>query len=75
MDHQTSNAMALEKAGAAIHLPQSQLAAGALDRLVRSLLGDQPRMASLREHAIARARPNAAAEIATHVQALLQARP
>ena len=70
MDHQTSNAVALEKAGAAIHLPQRKLTAAALDSIIRSLLADAPRLGSLRAHAIARARPNAAAEIAEYVLTL-----
>jgi UDP-N-acetylglucosamine--N-acetylmuramyl-(pentapeptide) pyrophosphoryl-undecaprenol N-acetylglucosamine transferase len=74
MDHQTSNAVALEKAGAAIHLSQRELTADALDRAVRGLLDDRARMTSMREHAIARARPNAAAEIASRLTALLAAR-
>jgi UDP-N-acetylglucosamine--N-acetylmuramyl-(pentapeptide) pyrophosphoryl-undecaprenol N-acetylglucosamine transferase len=73
MDHQTSNAVALERAGAAIHLPQRELSADALDRLVRGVLGDRARMASLRDHAMARARPHAAAEIAARLIALIAA--
>jgi UDP-N-acetylglucosamine--N-acetylmuramyl-(pentapeptide) pyrophosphoryl-undecaprenol N-acetylglucosamine transferase len=74
MDHQTSNAVALEKAGAAIHLPQRELTAAALDRVVRGLLDDPGRMASMREHATLRARPGAAAEIASRIVDLLGAR-
>ena len=73
MDHQTSNALALEKAGAAVHLPQRELFADTLDQVVRRLLGDRAQMESLREHAIARARPRAAAEIASRIIALLAA--
>lgn len=73
MDHQTSNALALEKAGAAIHLPQRDLTADNLDSLVRTLFTDRARLDSLREHALARARPNAAREIATHILNLLHA--
>jgi UDP-N-acetylglucosamine--N-acetylmuramyl-(pentapeptide) pyrophosphoryl-undecaprenol N-acetylglucosamine transferase len=71
MDHQTSNALALEQAGAAVHLPQTRLTRDTLDATVRSLLGEPARMKSLRDHAIARARPNAAREIAGHILALL----
>jgi UDP-N-acetylglucosamine--N-acetylmuramyl-(pentapeptide) pyrophosphoryl-undecaprenol N-acetylglucosamine transferase len=73
MDHQTSNALALEKAGAAVHLAQRELSAETLDGVVRALLRDPARMGSLREHAIARGRPNAAAEIAARLVALLAA--
>ncbi|MFI5246327.1 MAG: UDP-N-acetylglucosamine--N-acetylmuramyl-(pentapeptide) pyrophosphoryl-undecaprenol N-acetylglucosamine transferase, partial [Gemmatimonadales bacterium] len=72
MDHQTSNAMALETAGAAVHLPQRELSADRLDSTVRDLLSDQARLRSLRAHAVARARPNAAREIAGHILALLR---
>jgi UDP-N-acetylglucosamine--N-acetylmuramyl-(pentapeptide) pyrophosphoryl-undecaprenol N-acetylglucosamine transferase len=71
MDHQTSNAIALEKAGAAVHVPQRELTGEALDRIVRSLLADGARLRALREHALARAQPNAAREIAEYVLALL----
>ncbi len=71
MDHQTSNAVALEKAGAAVHLAQRELTAEKLDATVRTLLGDPARLTSLRERALARARPHAAAEIAGHVLSLL----
>ena len=71
MDHQTSNALALERAGAAVHLPQRELFADTLDQVVRRLLGDRAQMESLRKNAIARARPRAAAEIASRIVALL----
>jgi UDP-N-acetylglucosamine--N-acetylmuramyl-(pentapeptide) pyrophosphoryl-undecaprenol N-acetylglucosamine transferase len=71
MDHQTSNALALEKAGAAVHLPQRDLSADSLDRTVRALLGDPARMAALRARALQRGRPKAAAEIAAHLLGLL----
>jgi UDP-N-acetylglucosamine--N-acetylmuramyl-(pentapeptide) pyrophosphoryl-undecaprenol N-acetylglucosamine transferase len=70
-DHQTSNAIALEKAGAAVHLPQTELTGRQLDATVQELLGDPTRMLSLRSHAIARARPNAAREIAGDILSLL----
>jgi UDP-N-acetylglucosamine--N-acetylmuramyl-(pentapeptide) pyrophosphoryl-undecaprenol N-acetylglucosamine transferase len=72
MDHQTSNALALESAGAAIHVPQAELTQERLDAIVRALLGDPARMLSLREHALARARPNAAREIAGFILAMLR---
>jgi UDP-N-acetylglucosamine--N-acetylmuramyl-(pentapeptide) pyrophosphoryl-undecaprenol N-acetylglucosamine transferase len=73
MDHQTSNAVALELAGAAIHLPQRELTAENLDGTVRGLLDDGKELDSLREHALARARPNAAREIAGDIRALIGA--
>lgn len=66
-DHQTLNARTLEQAGAAIHLPQSQLSGERIGSTVTSLLHDEPRMRALASAAAARARPNAAAEIARRV--------
>lgn len=74
MDHQTSNALALEKAGAAVHLAQRELTTETLHSTVRSLLADPARLASLRAGALARARPHAAAEIAGYIRAVLEGR-
>jgi UDP-N-acetylglucosamine--N-acetylmuramyl-(pentapeptide) pyrophosphoryl-undecaprenol N-acetylglucosamine transferase len=65
-DHQTANAAALARAGAAIHLPQAELTA---ERLV----GDPARLAALTAGARARARPGAAADIAARVLRLAAA--
>jgi UDP-N-acetylglucosamine--N-acetylmuramyl-(pentapeptide) pyrophosphoryl-undecaprenol N-acetylglucosamine transferase len=70
-DHQTHNARALAAAGAAIHLPQSELTAERLDREIRSLLSDAPTMARLAAGASARARPDAAETIARRILSLL----
>jgi UDP-N-acetylglucosamine--N-acetylmuramyl-(pentapeptide) pyrophosphoryl-undecaprenol N-acetylglucosamine transferase len=70
-DHQTHNARALAAAGAAVHLPQSELTAERLDREVRALLADPSRMARLASGASARARPAAAETIARRVLAML----
>ena len=70
-DHQTTNAAALEQAGAAIHVPQSQLTAQRLDDTVRGLLTDPAAMARLVAAAAARARPNAATEIARRILAVV----
>src|SRR3989441_7527852 len=45
--HQEFNARALAAAGAAVLLPEEQLGAQRLAQLVRELVGDQPRLASL----------------------------
>jgi UDP-N-acetylglucosamine--N-acetylmuramyl-(pentapeptide) pyrophosphoryl-undecaprenol N-acetylglucosamine transferase len=71
MDHQTSNARALEQAGAAVHLPQRELTAERLDATVTALLADDARLTALRTGALARARPHAATEIAAHIARLL----
>jgi len=70
-DHQTHNARALAAAGAAIHVPQSELTVDRLDREVRSLLADAPAMARLAAGASARARPDAAETIARRILSLL----
>lgn len=63
-DHQTENAKSLHAAGAAIHLPQSGLTALMLDAIVRNVLDDPSRLASLAAGARSRARPDAAKDIA-----------
>lgn len=70
-DHQTHNARALAAAGAAIHLPQSELTVERLDSEVRQLLDDPSIMARLASGALARARPDAAETIARRILTLL----
>ena len=70
----TPATLALEKAGAAVHLPQRDLTTESLDAILRSLLNDRSRLSALREHALARARPNAAVEIAGFLLAMLEGR-
>jgi len=70
-DHQTTNAVALERAGAAIHIPQGQFTVERLDGTVRGLVDDPSALQRLAAGAAARARPNAADEIARRILALL----
>ena len=70
-DHQTANARALEAAGAAINLPQSELTAARLDSTIRGLLAEPAAMARLAAGAAARARPRAADTIARRILALV----
>ena len=70
-DHQTVNAVTLERAGAAVHLSQAQLSAERLDATVRSILERPAELDRLAAGARARARPDAAAEIARRIIALL----
>jgi UDP-N-acetylglucosamine--N-acetylmuramyl-(pentapeptide) pyrophosphoryl-undecaprenol N-acetylglucosamine transferase len=70
-DHQTANAAVLAAAGAAVHLPQSELSAQRLDTEIGRLLADPARLAAMGEAAKARGRPQAAAEIARHIAAYL----
>jgi UDP-N-acetylglucosamine--N-acetylmuramyl-(pentapeptide) pyrophosphoryl-undecaprenol N-acetylglucosamine transferase len=69
-DHQTINAVTLEKAGAAIHIPQSQLSADRLDTTLRGLLANPAEMQRLADGAAKRARPDAAAVIAKRILTL-----
>ena len=66
-DHQTPNARVMEEAGAAIHLPQSQLSGGRLGELVTGLLGSPERMAAMAAAARSRGRPDAAAQISARI--------
>lgn len=72
-DHQTANARVLERAGAAVHLPQAELTAERLDRELRALLHEpgRARLTAMAAAARARGRPHAAAEIAAHIAALI----
>jgi UDP-N-acetylglucosamine--N-acetylmuramyl-(pentapeptide) pyrophosphoryl-undecaprenol N-acetylglucosamine transferase len=70
-DHQTANAKALAGAGAAEMIRQSELNVDRLSQTVESLLADPSRLTSMRAKALERARPNAAADIASHIVALI----
>jgi UDP-N-acetylglucosamine--N-acetylmuramyl-(pentapeptide) pyrophosphoryl-undecaprenol N-acetylglucosamine transferase len=74
-DHQTTNAVTLERAGAAIHIPQKDFTVQRLDATMRRLLGDPSELARLAAGAAKRARPRAAEEIAQRIRALLSSRP
>jgi UDP-N-acetylglucosamine--N-acetylmuramyl-(pentapeptide) pyrophosphoryl-undecaprenol N-acetylglucosamine transferase len=63
-DHQTGNARVMADAGAAIHLPQSELAPGRLEAALVSLLGDRARREAMAARARGRGRPDAGARIA-----------
>jgi UDP-N-acetylglucosamine--N-acetylmuramyl-(pentapeptide) pyrophosphoryl-undecaprenol N-acetylglucosamine transferase len=72
-DHQTGNARTLAAANAGVFVPQAELTADKLDTLVRELTGDQRRLDALSAGARARARPDAADQIARRIVALLDA--
>jgi UDP-N-acetylglucosamine--N-acetylmuramyl-(pentapeptide) pyrophosphoryl-undecaprenol N-acetylglucosamine transferase len=63
-DHQTGNARVMADAGAAIHLPQSELTPGRLGSAVGSLLADTAQRTEMAARARARGRPDAGARIA-----------
>lgn len=73
-DHQTTNAMTLEQAGAALCIPQSQFTVERLDLTIRRLLENPSELDRLARGATARARPDAAADIARRILELLDAR-
>jgi UDP-N-acetylglucosamine--N-acetylmuramyl-(pentapeptide) pyrophosphoryl-undecaprenol N-acetylglucosamine transferase len=69
-DHQTQNALALAAAGAAIHLAEADLTPHTFAESVRSLLGDQDRLAAVSANARARGHPDAAREIVSKILTL-----
>lgn len=69
-DHQTANAVALEAAGAAIHLPQAAMSVQSLREAVAGVVEDPARAAALASGARARGRPDAAAVIAGRLLAI-----
>lgn len=73
-DHQTRNAMVIERSGAGVLLPQRDLTAERLATTVRGLLGDAPRLTQMAGAARARGRPEAARDIACRINALLLCR-
>ena len=72
-DHQMANARSLERAGAALVAPQSELTAASLWGAVTMLLASPERLARMRTSALSLARPAAAHEIATGIASLLPA--
>ncbi|HEV2770214.1 MAG TPA: UDP-N-acetylglucosamine--N-acetylmuramyl-(pentapeptide) pyrophosphoryl-undecaprenol N-acetylglucosamine transferase, partial [Solirubrobacteraceae bacterium] len=68
-DHQTSNARWMERAGAAVVVPDADLDPGRLRREVDALLGDPARLAAMARASASLARPQAAADIAGEVLA------
>jgi UDP-N-acetylglucosamine--N-acetylmuramyl-(pentapeptide) pyrophosphoryl-undecaprenol N-acetylglucosamine transferase len=63
-DHQTINALALERAGAAVLVEESKLEGVWLAETIATLLGDRPRLQRMSETARSLAHPNAARDIA-----------
>lgn len=70
-DHQTGNAVALEVAGAAVHLRQSDLGTLSLGRLIGELLTDERRRKGMASRAKGRGRPHAVDAIVSHLLTLL----
>ncbi len=63
-DHQTANARFMERAGAAVVIPDSELTPARLANEVGRLLSDPGRLAAMARASAALARPNAAKDIA-----------
>lgn len=70
-DHQTHNARAMAKAGAAIHMPQSDFTPESLDATVRELHSRPDVMMNMAQAAIVRGHPLAASEIAHEILSLV----
>jgi UDP-N-acetylglucosamine--N-acetylmuramyl-(pentapeptide) pyrophosphoryl-undecaprenol N-acetylglucosamine transferase len=66
-DHQSANARFMERAGAAVVIPDSELSAPRLAQEVGALLADRKRLAAMANASAALARPEAATEIAAEV--------
>jgi UDP-N-acetylglucosamine--N-acetylmuramyl-(pentapeptide) pyrophosphoryl-undecaprenol N-acetylglucosamine transferase len=73
-DHQTVNARTLAAANAGVFVPQAEFTPDRLDVLVRELTADPQRLEALSAGARARARPDAAEQIARRIAALLDER-
>jgi UDP-N-acetylglucosamine--N-acetylmuramyl-(pentapeptide) pyrophosphoryl-undecaprenol N-acetylglucosamine transferase len=73
-DHQTTNARFMERAGAAVVIPDSELTAARLAHEVGRLLADPSRLAAMARASAALARPHAAQDIAHELLAAARAR-
>lgn len=71
-DHQTKNARALERVGAALTVPEAELDAKALATMARSLLEDELRRRAMADAACKQGRPEAAAAIVDDLFAWLK---
>lgn len=72
-DHQTANAVALAKAGAAEMIRQDDLTPDTLDKAVREIAEDPAVLESRAAAVRSRARPNAADDIARHILTMASA--
>jgi UDP-N-acetylglucosamine--N-acetylmuramyl-(pentapeptide) pyrophosphoryl-undecaprenol N-acetylglucosamine transferase len=73
-DHQTANASSMERAGAAVVIPDREMTAPRLAHEVGRLLADRGRLAAMARASAALARPEAAREIAHEVLTAARAR-
>ncbi len=68
-DHQTRNAEALVRLGAAVHIPDAELDGARLGKELDALLGDPARLRAMGDAAKGHAHPDAAARVAELVDA------
>ncbi|HEY6476928.1 MAG TPA: UDP-N-acetylglucosamine--N-acetylmuramyl-(pentapeptide) pyrophosphoryl-undecaprenol N-acetylglucosamine transferase, partial [Polyangia bacterium] len=73
-DHQTINAFAFQRAGAALVLPQADASATRLGDLVEGILGDPARHAAMAEAMGTLARPQATEDLVTELRAIVRPR-
>lgn len=73
-DHQAANARFMERAGAAIVIPESELTPARLAQEVGALLADRGRLAAMARASAAVAKPEAAREIALEILAVARVR-
>jgi UDP-N-acetylglucosamine--N-acetylmuramyl-(pentapeptide) pyrophosphoryl-undecaprenol N-acetylglucosamine transferase len=73
-DHQTTNARFMERAGAAVVIPDSELTGARLANEVGRLLADPSRLAAMARASAALARPHAAQAIAHELLSAARAR-
>jgi len=71
-DHQRANARALEAAGAALTIEQSELSAAKLGAALQGLLASSERLTQMAESATSRGRPDAAERIASWILRIAQ---
>lgn len=71
-DHQTANARALEAAGAARVIRQADLSRATLGREITTLLEQPSALEGMKQKALERARPTAAADIARNILSLIE---
>ena len=71
-DHQTHNARVLAEAGAAAMLLQPDLTAARLGETIQRLLSDDATRSAMAKQALARGKPEAAAEIVSNLLTLIQ---
>lgn len=70
-DHQTRNAESLARAGAAIHIPESDLSTTTLAQPLLEILEDEVRLRAMEAAALERGRPEATLEITRELATLL----